>query len=182
MTTTSARYAAALAPLTALVDAVPPERWSSASPCAGWSAADVLAHLVQTQREFLTARGIDLGPAPDPAADPVAAWHDHAERVAAALSDERVVTASYDGHFGPTTVGATFEQFYVWDMLVHRWDIARATGADAGLTDAELDAIQAGADGFGEALYMEGICRPGAAVPEDADRTARVLARLGRAA
>jgi hypothetical protein len=67
-------------------------------------------------------------------------------------------------------------------MLVHRWDIARAVGADAGLSDDELDRIEAGAESFGEALHMEGICRSGLDVPPDAERPARVLARLGRAA
>lgn len=65
-------------------------------------------------------------------------------------------------------------------MLVHRWDVARAVGADAALSDPELDEIEAGADSFGDALYMEGICRPGSPLRGDADRLSRVLARLGR--
>lgn len=87
----------------------------------------------------------------------------------------------FEGFFGPTTVGAAFEQFYVWDMLVHRWDIGRAVGIDATLTDAELDRIEAGADSFGPALYMDGICRPALDVPDDAGREVRALACLGRA-
>ena len=106
----------------------------------------------------------------------------HAGLVARALSDDALPALEFDGFFGPTTVGATFEQFYVWDMLVHRWDIARAVGADASLTDEELDRIEAGADSFGPALNMEGICRPAVEVPEGAARDVRVLARLGREA
>jgi hypothetical protein len=67
-------------------------------------------------------------------------------------------------------------------MLVHRWDVARAVGVDAGLTDAELDRVAEGADRFGDALYTDGICRPAVDAPADADRRTRVLARLGRAA
>ncbi|MFD2091119.1 TIGR03086 family metal-binding protein [Blastococcus deserti] len=182
MTTTSTQYENASRPLLAVLEAVPRDGWDNASPCAGWSARDVLAHVIETQRDFLAGRGIELGPAPDVAADPVAAWRDHAERVTAVISDDRVVDTGYDGFFGPTTVGATFDQAYVWDMLVHRWDIARSVGADARLSDAELDRIEAGADSFGEALYMEGICRRGVEPPEDAGRAARVLARLGRSA
>jgi len=98
------------------------------------------------------------------------------------VADEALVGRAYDGHFGPTTVGETLEQFYVWDMYVHRWDLARAAALPAELTDVELDRIEQGADGFGEALHMEGICRPSITVGADADRTTRVLARLGRAA
>jgi uncharacterized protein (TIGR03086 family) len=182
MTTTSTQYETAYRPLMSVVDAVPAESWTSPSPCSGWTVRDVLGHLIETQREFLTGRGVDLGSAPDLSADPAAAWRDHAKRVLEAVSDERLVLTEYDSHFGPTTVGATFEQFYVWDMFVHRWDIARSAGLDARLTDAELDAIDRGADSFGEALYMEGICRRGAEAPPEADREARVLARLGRTA
>jgi uncharacterized protein (TIGR03086 family) len=186
MNSTATSYATADAALTAVLDAVPEQAWTAPSPCAGWTARDVLQHMIDTQRDFLTGRGIDLGPAleatADPTADPAAAWRDHAGRVLATLADDAVVAAGYDGHFGPSTVGATFEQFYVWDMVVHRWDIARTAGLDAGLTAAELDAIESGADSFGGALYMEGVCRPGVEAAEDADREARLLARLGRAA
>ncbi|MGY1849738.1 TIGR03086 family metal-binding protein [Blastococcus sp. SYSU DS1021] len=182
MNRTAASHQAADRPLRQLLDAVPPAGWARPSPCEGWTAADVVGHLIGTQRDFLTTHGVDLGGAPDVAADPAAAWREHAERVAGAVSDDAVAAREFDGFFGPTTVGAAFEQFYVWDMVVHRWDLARAVGADAGLTAEELDRIEAGADGFGPALHMDGICRPAVEVPGDADRTARVLARLGRSA
>jgi uncharacterized protein (TIGR03086 family) len=182
MNTTSTLYETAHRPLIAVLEAVPAESWTHPSPCTDWSARDVLQHMIETQRSFLVERGLDLGEVPDVAADPVAAWRDHAKRVAEAIADDAVADSEYDGFFGRTTVGATLAQFYVWDMVVHRWDIARASGVDAGLTDAELDQIESGADSFGEALYMDGICRPGAPVPADADRETRVLARLGRTA
>ena len=173
-------HAAADRPLTAVLDAVPADAWDRPSTCEGWTVRDVVRHLVQTQREFLTERGVDLGAEPDLDADPAAAWRAHARQVAAAVADPAVAEQRYDGHFGPTTVGATLEQFYVWDMVVHRWDVARSVGADPALTDAELDRVEAGADSFGEALYWDGICRPAVEPPAAADRTTRVLARLGR--
>jgi uncharacterized protein (TIGR03086 family) len=182
MNQTATQFQAADRPLTATLDAVPASGWTSPSPCEGWSAADVVGHLIDTQRDFLTTHGVDLGATPDVAADPAAAWRRHAAGVAEALSDDAVPARTFDGFFGPTTVGAAFEQFYVWDMVVHRWDVARAVGADAALTDEELDRMEAGAESFGQALYMDGVCRPGVETPEDADRARRVLARLGRAA
>ena len=182
MTPTATAFASADRPLTALLDAVPPADWSRPSPCEGWTAADVVGHLVGTQRQLLTTHGVDLGEAPDVTADPAAAWRAHAARVAAALADDAVPARQFDGFFGPTTVGAAFEQFYVWDMVVHRWDLARAVGADPALTDEELDRIESGADSFGPALHMDGICRPALDVPADAGRQTRALARLGRSA
>ncbi|MGY1845381.1 TIGR03086 family metal-binding protein [Modestobacter sp. SYSU DS0875] len=179
---TATAHAAAAASLSALLADVPAEAWASPSPCAGWTARDVVAHLVDTQRELFAGHGLDVGPVPDLAGDPAGAWAAHTWRVAELVADDEVVGRGYDGFFGPTTIGATFEQFYVWDMVVHRWDVARATGLDAALTEAELDRIEQGADGFGEALYLDGICAPAVEPPPGADRTTRVLARLGRAA
>ncbi len=90
--------------------------------------------------------------------------------------------APYDGYSGPTTVGETLEQFHVWDVVVHRWDLATATGQDAALTDAELDRIESGARSWGDVPYTDGICRAGVEAAEGADRSARALALLGRTA
>ncbi len=144
MTSTAKQYQAALRPLTAVVETLQPNAWNAPSPCEGWTARDVVGHMVQTQREMLNGHGVDLGDAPDLKADPAQAWRHHAGRVLHALADEALIGRTYDGHFGPTTVGETLEQFYVWDMYVHRWDLAHAAALPAELTDAELDRIEQG--------------------------------------
>jgi hypothetical protein len=60
--------------------------------------------------------------------------------------------------------------------------LAQAAGRDERFGDEELDAIEAAIDGFGEHLYDDGVCKPALEVPADADRQAKVLARLGRQA
>lgn len=180
MTTTRTDYELANRPLQAVLDAVDPADWGADSPCAGWSARDVVAHLIGTQRDFLTGHGVDLGAEPGQDDDPARAWRTHATRVLEALADDAVAGAGFDGYFGPTTVGDTLARFYVWDMVVHRWDVARATRGDATLTDDELDRVESGADGFGEALYSDGVCAPGVEAPPEADRAQLLLARLGR--
>ena len=182
MNRTHTLYESANRPLTAVLDGAPEDRWTSPSPCEDWTARDVVRHLIETQRDFLSRHGVDLGDAPDVDTDPAAAWADHSKRVAEAISDDAVAGRAFDGHFGPTTVGATLEQFYVFDMIAHRWDVARAVGGDTGLSDSELDRLEAGADSFGEALYMDGVCAPAVEAPEGAGRAVRMLARLGRTA
>ncbi|MEE4025933.1 TIGR03086 family metal-binding protein [Gordonia sp. PKS22-38] len=164
-----------------VLDAAPADRWSAPSPCDGWTARDVVAHVIDTQREFFTTHGVDLGPRPG-LDDPAAAWRTHADVVTDRLADPAVVATPFDGHFGPTTVGETLMRFYGFDMVAHRWDVATAVGNDVRFTDDELSLMETAADGFGPALYGEGVCKSGVEVPADADRQTRLLAKLGRSA
>lgn len=175
-------YRDADASLTELLATLPSEAWDAASPCAGWTARDVVAHLVDAQRDFLAGHGHDLGLRPDLGDDPEAAWRAHSARVLALLADPEVAGRAFDGHFGPTTVGQALAQFYVFDMVAHRWDLARAAGRDERFTAPELDTMETAVAGFGDALYMEGICEAGVEAPAGADRQARLLATLGRTA
>lgn len=181
-TETSARYAEASVPLTAVLDAVPADAWSRPSPCEGWAARDVVRHLIDTQRDFLAGRGFDPGAAPDVDADPAAAWRAHASAVGELLARPEIPDTGYDGWFGPTTVGRTLAQFYVPDMVIHRWDVAAAVGGDTRLSEAELDRTAESIESWGEAMYLDGICKPGVEPPAGASRQVALLARMGRQA
>ncbi len=177
MTTTHLeRYAAAADPFGALVAKI--NDWSAPSPCEGWTARDVLGHVIETQRDFLAGQGYP-SPAPD-LGDPARAWAGHDAWVRGLLADAATAGQRYEGHFGPTTVGDTMVDFYGWDLLVHRWDLARAAGQEVEFSDAELDTVEGAAEGFGDMLYADGICAPALDVPADASRQSKVLARLGR--
>ena len=75
--------------------------WTRPSPCEGWTARDVVGHLVQTQRDFLTGRGFDLGLAADidsvDVMDPAAAWRAHAAAVTGLLARPEVKAAYLEG-------------------------------------------------------------------------------------
>ncbi len=172
------RYAGLAAGFGAVLDAVGPDDWTAPSPCAGWTARDVVAHVIDTQRDFLTGHHVDAGPAPS-LHDPAAAWRSHSHRVADAVADPDIANRSFDGHFGPTSVGETLLRFYGFDMVAHRWDVATAVGAELRFTDDELTMMETAADGFGEALYSDGVCER-VEIPDDADRQTILLARLGR--
>ena len=117
-------YAAQADRFTTTVSAVPD--WDAPSPCEGWTVADVVEHVVTTQRDFL-GQHADLGSLPS-TTDPVARWRAHDAKVREVLP--ALVDVAYDGHFGPTTVGQTMATFYGFDLLVHRWDVARAACLD----------------------------------------------------
>lgn len=173
-------YRRADAPLSRVTGSLSAADWEAASPCEGWTARDVVAHMIDAQRDFLTGHDVVLGDRPDVDADPARAWADHRDAVLAVVADDDVTGTAFDGHFGPTTVGETLDRFYVFDMIAHRWDIARAAGRDERFTVEELDRLETAIEGFGPAIHAEGICKPGVEAPEDADRQTRVLASLGR--
>ncbi len=171
-------FDAQAAALTEVVDAV--SDWSAPSPCEGWAASDVIDHIVDTQRDFLTEQGV--APGDRPTGDPAAVWRAHSAVVDSLMSDPAVAETKYEGYFGPTTIGETLSLFYGFDLIVHRWDIATASGQAASFSEAEIDALELAVTGFGEALYAEGICKPALEVAPGASRQTAILARLGRAA
>lgn len=181
MNTTLERYSALSDRLGAVVDATPEQAWQARSSCEDWTGRDVVAHLIDTTRDFFGRHDLDLGPRPD-LSDPAAAWQAHDGAVRDLVSDESIASREFKGFFGPTTIGATLVDFYGFDLMVHRWDLAQAAGRDERFSDEELDAIEGAIEGFGEHLYDDGVCKPGVEVPADADRQAKVLARLGRRA
>ena len=153
--------------------------WSASSPCAGWTAADVVAHVVDTERDFLARFEVDLGDRPT--GSPDAVWAAHLAAVRAHV-DEDLRSREYDGFFGRTTIGATLDDFYGFDLVVHGWDLGSSQGSPTTFSEADLDALDAAFAGFGEHAYDEGVFKQPVDVPEDAHRQTRILARMGRRA
>lgn len=162
---------------TAIVDGTTADQWSAPSPCEDWTAADVVNHVIDSQRNFLDRQDIGLGPRPDGA--PASVWHAHREALTAAVSGG-VLDQEYDGYFGRTTLGDTLANFYGFDLVVHRWDLASATGQDTSFTDQEIERLEKSIAGFGDQLYAEGVCKPAVPAPDDATRQERLLATMGR--
>ena len=178
MNETAARFAARAAGFAEILDAARPQ-WDAPTPCDGWTVRDVVRHTVETERDFLTTQGFDPGPAPD-LDDPAASWRSHAAVVVDILGRDGVAAKEYDGYFGPTTIADTMADFYGWDLVVHGSDVARATGRPWSVDADEAAALHATADGWGDALYSEGVCAEAVSVPDTASPTDRLLARLGR--
>ncbi|MCE1180337.1 MAG: maleylpyruvate isomerase family mycothiol-dependent enzyme [Micrococcales bacterium] len=177
----ASQYDRTASPLTRVIDQVPLERWESPSPCEGWTAADVVTHLIETQRDFILRQGVQLPlEAPKVSEGVALAWRTHMESIARELADPAVGERSYTGAFGPTTIGATMADFYGFDMIVHRWDIARAAGQASDFSEREMDQLETSIDQFGEHMYAEGVCKAALPAPDGATRQEAILARLGR--
>lgn len=156
--------------------------WEGPSPVAGWTARDVVRHLVEWFPPFLAAgTGIELtgGPAVDD--DPVAAWETQCAAVQAILDDpatpERTLV---NRHIGTTPLDQAIDRFYTSDVFMHAWDLSRATGQDDRLDPDECAALLAGMEPIEELLRSSGQFGPGVPVPADADAQTRLVGFIGR--
>ncbi len=175
------RYRRLARAFTDRVEAVPAERWANPSPCAGWTARDVVRHMVETSEVFLGMVGLELPAGPSADDDPVAAWAAARDAVQATLDDPALASLSYDGRFGPTTFEQGVGRFVCADLVVHTWDLARATGLDERLDPDAVHELLVGMEPMDEILRESGAFGPKVEPPEGADEQTRLLAFLGRA-
>ncbi|HVL91784.1 MAG TPA: TIGR03086 family metal-binding protein [Acidimicrobiales bacterium] len=176
------RYARLSSSFAAKVAAVPPDRWASPSPCAGWSAHDVVRHVVESQGMFLGFVGASSGGGPGVDEDPAGAFDAVRATVQSHLDDPARATAGFEGYAGPTTFEASVDRFLNFDLVVHGWDLARAAGLDEHVDAADIAFVRAGVASLGDMLYSSGACAPALDPPPGADDRTRLLAALGRKA
>lgn len=180
MTQVLKRYDFLAAEFTRRVCDVSPEAWDAPSPCAGWSARDVLRHVVETCAAMPGYAGLSVELTGSVDEDPAAAWAEARDAMREILADPARAGLEYDGFFGRTSLAATVDRFLCFDLLVHAWDIARATGQDETLPAEEVARVYSDALELGDSLRREGICGPAVEVAADAPLQDRLLAFLGR--
>lgn len=171
------RYRRLAADVTTTLQAVPADRWDAPTPCEGWSVRELAEHLVQSQGTFLGLVGLQP---PQVEQDPVAAWTAASGALQQALDDPATATREFTGYTGPTTLEQSVDRFVNLDLVVHRWDLARAAGLDERLDPQDVARVHEQAQGFGDMLRMDGVCGPPVDVAADADEQTRMLAFLGR--
>lgn len=166
------------------VEAAPADRWDASSPCEGWTARDVVRHVVETETEMATRLGLTVSPGPSVDDDPVAAWRHTSGEMQRFLDDPATATIEYDGMFGRSTMAEAFASFYSVDLVVHAWDIARATGTDETIAADDLALVQGFVDGLTDdtrsMLRSPGAFGPEVEAPAAADEQTKLLAFLGR--
>lgn len=180
MTEVSERYARLADAFARKIEAVPDDRWESPSPCEGWTARDVVRHVVSTQGMFVGLVGREMPDLPSVDDDPLAAWNAARAVIQADLEDPARATTEFDGFAGRTTFEAAVERFLCFDLVVHGWDLARAAGLDDRIEPDDVARVRRHAESFGDAMRGPQAFGPEVDPPADADDQARLLAFLGR--
>jgi uncharacterized protein (TIGR03086 family) len=174
------RYRGALRAFGELVRAVRPQDWARPSPCPGWTAADVVGHVAGAQRTLLGMLGAPADGPDDPdGADPRASWLAVEERVLAALDSPGLADRRHPTPLGELT-GAELLDMSVVEPLVHRWDLARAVGADDTVDEDLAARCLDIAHRYAAVLRAPGMYGPELDARPDAPAGARLLAFLGR--
>ena len=175
------RYRRVAGDFTRRVDAVPADAWENESPCDGWVARDVVVHLVEWLPGFFFGTWeIDAGPIPSASENPGAEWTAVDRAIQSALDDPAVAQQQRDTPMGLASFEDVIDQICTPDVLVHTWDLARATGLDDRL---DPDAVQRMVESMGpsdEAMRASGHFGPRVEVPADADEQTRLIAFMGR--
>lgn len=128
-----ARYDRGFAVLDGVVRAVSAGAWASPSPCQGWTARDVLAHLLWGQ-DLVKRWATDRPPA-DPASqdwtqavpdeDLAPLWESRRHESRRLLTPVVLACVVRTRLFGPVTIGE-FLWNYPNDAILHAWDISAA--------------------------------------------------------
>ncbi|WP_329040020.1 TIGR03086 family metal-binding protein [Streptomyces sp. NBC_00178] len=123
-----------------LIRVCPPDRWQDPSPCPGWAARDVAAHVVSNHRRAVAGLDGSSHAAPGRGEDLAQAWDAASGAVKASLRDPAKARALLGEEFGSIPFEEFVRRMACADTLIHGWDLARATGQDEAL-DAEAVAV-----------------------------------------
>lgn len=167
---------------TARADAVGPTGWGRPSPCEGWVARDIVGHLTEWVPGFLRAgAGTDIPAGPGVGDDPAAAWRHLDAAIQRILDDPEVSTRRFDHpRAGSHALDDAIRTFILGDVLVHTWDLARATGQDETLDPVMVREMLAAIEPIAGTLADSGHYAPPVGVPDGADEQTRLIALTGR--
>ena len=158
-------------------------KWDRPTPCADWSARDVLEHVIGFHDVLLLR---PLGAKPDrPRDDPLQRWLLTHDALRSAFSRPGLFDGPIDvpavGTNPPTQLDAApLVAALTQDVLVHTWDLARAVDADNRLDPGLCERYLGQLPDDPQALVASGMFGPAVEVATDTDSQARLLARLGR--
>jgi uncharacterized protein (TIGR03086 family) len=181
MSEISERYRKVAGRFTQRAREVPDGAWDNPTPCEGWVARDVVRHMVEWMPGFFASNaGLDLPHAQSVDDDPAGAWEALSDALQNALDDPDTATHEFEMRMGRYTVEDAIATFCIGDVLVHTWDLARATGLDETLDPDEVHRMVDGMEPIDDLLRQSGQYGPRVEVPGDADEQTRLIAFTGR--
>jgi uncharacterized protein (TIGR03086 family) len=170
------------------VHAVAPEQWGAPTPCSEWDVRQLVGHLADEQYwavALLEGRSLADAqayvPADPLAGDPLEAWERAADAARRVLVGPDVLAGTVELSYGPTPA-ADYVAEMTTDLVVHGWDLARATGQDEAVDGELLEVTWARVEPRAKDIAGSDMFSPSVPVDASADLQTRLLALLGRRA
>ncbi len=167
-----------------LIAGIGAHQWSTPTPCTDWNVRAVVDHLVSGNLNFAALVRDEPRPDHGPeqlADDPVAAYRSAAATMHAAFAEPGVLERVYQAPIG-SAPGSVLAHLRITELLVHGWDLARATGQPpelpADIAEGELALWRAQFEGGPGAKGLP--FAPARPVADEAPAIDRLAAFLGR--
>jgi uncharacterized protein (TIGR03086 family) len=174
------RYRSLAAAFTAKVEGVGHDAWGDPTPCSDWSVRDLVGHVVAMHEVHLFQVHRRPRARSDVDRDPLGAFEVIRDQVQADLDDPGRAAEMYTGRFGRWTFAAGIDRSVCTELVVHGWDLARATGQDDRIDPVEIQRVRASLAIVGHDVVRGMMAGPEVEVGPDADEQTRLLAYLGR--
>lgn len=114
---------------------VDPAQLGDPTPCASWTVAELIDHIVGGQHFFkagMTGEGMEAAGQLFSSGDYLQAFDDASKETIAVFSEDGAMQKMVTLPFG-TFPGAAFYGLACTDTFQHAWDLAKATGQDTNL-------------------------------------------------
>lgn len=146
------------------------------TPCEGWTADDLVEHTISTLRYAAESVGEHRAA---PTGTPVERFDAASDELRRKCSDPALAATVVSSPFGELALKQLVSSVVVHDVLVHTWDLARATGGDELLDPSLVGHTLAAMTPFDDALRGHGFADKVPA-PDGADDQTKLLCFLGR--
>jgi uncharacterized protein (TIGR03086 family) len=172
-----------------LIEGVPEELLDAPTPCLEYTLGDLVDHVRQLTMAFTAAAkkdtGMTSGRAPGDAQNLGDDWRTRIPRDLAALAEAWQEPAAWTGMTmagGIDLPGELAGIIALDELVVHGWDVARASGQDFDQDRESLEAVYGFVKQFSSAgeEAREGMFGPEVVVPDDAPLLDRLLGLTGR--
>ncbi len=166
------------------MEAVPDGALGHPTPCARYTVGDLLDHIAGAALSFTAAaakRPLEGGPSGD-AAKLHADWLTRIPLHLGALAEawhEPGAWTDMTAAGGVDLPAAVAGVVALDELVIHGWDLAKATGQPAGYDGPELEAVHGMVQHF-RSSGIEGLFGPPVLVPDDAPLLDRILGIAGR--
>jgi uncharacterized protein (TIGR03086 family) len=169
------RYENAADGFTDRLEAVTDDQWENPTPCTDWNVRELVNHVITIQRQIPEGLGVSV----DDEADAREKWNSVRAAAVEALRQPGVLERTMPGRGGEVPVEMALLP-RLSDLMLHGWDLARATGGDERL-DADTSAIVLEfLEPNDEILRSTGTFGPKLDPPAGADAAVELLCFTGR--